>query len=152
MRQLIPRLDNFDGSNPIALLSFLHLIRLAVNALCPSEGAACTIVSWFLDEPAVTVYSAYELSGVCSTIRGMVMCPKVVNVLLERYLDDAVLSESHHRVTFARQRENETEKKFATHIESYAGDYSGVFDEHLVINYFLRGLLPTSAAVVAATV
>lgn len=110
MRQLVPRLDKYDGSNPIALLSFPLLLRLAMNALCLSEDAACIIVSWFLDEPAITVYSAYTVSKARSTIRGMVTWSKVVNVLLERYLDDTVWSEAYHRVTDARQREDEAEE------------------------------------------
>lgn len=47
---------------------------------------------------------------------------------------------------------DETEEEFAACVESYAGDSSGVLDEPLLINYFLRRLLPTTAAIVAATV
>lgn len=108
----MPRLDNFDGSNSIVLVSFLHLPRSAMNALRLSKGAACMLVSWFLDEPPITVYLAYALSEVCTSIRKMVTWSKIVSVLLQRYLDDMVLTEAYHRDMDAPQRQVETEEEF----------------------------------------
>lgn len=123
MRQLVQRLDNFDDSNLIASLSFPRLFRSTTNAVHQSEGAACTTVPSFLDEPVITVYSAYALSEARFSIPGMVMtCSKIVNVLLERSLSDTVLSEAYQRFTDGRQREDETEIGFATRFESYVGD------------------------------
>lgn len=83
MQQLVLRLDNFDGSNLIAFFSFPRLFRSTTNALHQSEGAACTTVPSFLDEPTITVYSAYALSEARFSIPGMVTCSKIVNVLLD---------------------------------------------------------------------
>lgn len=52
----------------------------------------------------------------------------------------------------ALQRLQETEKEFATRLESYAEVRSCVFIELLLVHYFLHELLPTTAVIVAAQI
>lgn len=52
----------------------------------------------------------------------------------------------------ASQCPRDTEEEFGTRLESYAGVCSGFFNEHLLVNCFLRELLPTTAAFGAAQV
>lgn len=58
MPQLVSRMYYFDESHPIALVSFLPLFCLAMHGLHLSEDTACSVISWFFDELAMTVYSA----------------------------------------------------------------------------------------------
>ena len=142
MRSLMPRLANFDGRNPIALLRFLRDIQQAFDGVRLSEGAAVRTVSWFLEGDALQTYSSRAFSGIRRTIDTNVTWSYVVNTLLERYLSDDILSDAFTKVTTAVQNvdDNEDENAFLTRIERYADDCCGVFDDYLLVNYFLRGL------------
>ena len=139
MRSLMPRLANFDGRTPIALLRFLRDIRQAFDGVRLSEGAAVRTISWFLEGDALHVYSARAFSGIRRKDT-IVTWPYIVNTLLERYLSDDILSDAFSQVTTATQAENEDESAYLTRIETYADECCGVFDDYLLVNYFLRGL------------
>lgn len=76
----------------------------------------------------------------------------MVNVLIERYLNGVVLGNPYNMITAVRQRSQRKEEKFGQRLQSYAGVCSDAFNEHVLVNCFLRGLLPTTAAIVAAQV
>lgn len=101
VRSISPRLRNFDVSEPIALLSFLRVIRSAFDALKLIEGASCCLISLFLIEPAITVYLTFTLSGVVSAVCTTVTWARIVNTLTGRYLIDGVLGDAYARVTIA---------------------------------------------------
>ena len=142
MRSLMPRLTNFDGRTPIALLRFLRDIRQAFDGVRLSEGAAVRTISWFLEGDALQSYSSRAFSGIRRTIDTNVTWSYVINTLIERYLSDDILSDAFTKVTTAVQNvdKNEDENAFLTRIERYADDCCGVFDDYLLVSYFLRGL------------
>ena len=148
MRSLMPRLANFDGRTPIALLRFLRDVRQAFDGVRLSEGAAVRTVSWFLEGDALHVYSSRAFSGVRRKDTG-VSWPYIVNTLLERYLSDDILSDAFSNVTTATQAENEDESAFLSRVETYADECCGVFDEYLLVNYFLRGLHDSIRSIVS---
>ena len=142
MRALLPQLKTFDGKEPIALLTFLSHLRRALDGVQLTEGAAVRIISWFLEGDALQTYASCAFTGVRRAYDTMVTWPRVVNALLERYLTDDILGDALNRITSAMQKDEETETAFMRRIETYADECCGVFDEFLVVNYFLRGLRP----------
>lgn len=76
----------------------------------------------------------------------------MVNVLLERYVNDEGLGDAFNKITAAWQRPQETEKELGIRLKSYAGRCPGDFNQQLLVNYLLLKLLPTTAAFVAAQV
>ena len=149
MRTLMPRLANFTGKKPISLLRFLRDFRQAADGVRLSEGAAVTTISWFLESDALKVYSTQAFSGIRRTMNATTTWPLIVNTLLERYLTDEILGDAYTKVTTAIQTDNEDESAFLSRIETYADECCGVFDDYLLVNYFLRGLRPTIRPVVS---
>ena len=149
MRSMVPRLQNFDGRNPIALLRFLRDIRHALNGVTLSEGAAVVTISWFLEGDALHTYATRTFSSLrhndytYSQQNDKPTWPAVVNTLLERYLPDEVLRESHTKITTATQNPDENEDDFMTRLERYSDECCGVFESYVLVNYFLSGLHPT---------
>ena len=152
MRGLMPRLKNYNGKNPLALLTFLRELRQALNGVGLSEGAATRTISWFLEDNALQVYSQHTHSGIRATTAVNICWATVVNALLERYLTDDVIADAHNRVITAAQDTAETELEFADRLEQYADNCSGVYTDAGLTHQFLRGLLPTTRAIVAERV
>lgn len=75
--------------------------------------------------------------------------PPIVNVLIERYLNNLIPGNPYNTVATAWHRSQKTEQEFATQLEAYAGVCSNIFSKHLPVSHFLRGLQPTTAVVVA---
>lgn len=134
------------------MLFFLRFNFSQFDALKLSERAACCLISWFLEEPAVAAYSTSALSGVISAVRKTVTWPLIVKVFIEGYLKNVVLGDAYARVTTAHQRDVDPEEEFGNRLEFYAGVCSGILKGHILIKYVLRGLLPTAAAVRAIQV
>ena len=145
----MPRLDKFTGKDPIKLLSFLRELRQAMNGVGLSEGAAVTIISWFLEGTALQVYSHHVFSGIRSTTNATACWVTIVNTLLERYITDDIISDANNRIVTAKQDLDETESDFATRLEGYADSCSGVYTDETLTHLFIRGLLPTTQPVVA---
>lgn len=100
----------------------------------------------------MTVYSTYALSIVVSKICSAVTWPRIINAFIQRYLNDVVFRETCARVATAKQRKKKTKGELNTALQLYAGLFSEVFNDHFLINYFLRGLLLTTTAIVDARV
>lgn len=94
----------------------------------------------------------YALSGVVSAIRSGRTWPAITNVLIGRYSNEVVLGDAYALVTTVWKRNDETKDELGTSLESYPGVCSGVFNEQLLSDYFLRGCLPTIVKVVGVQV
>ena len=152
VRHLMPRMADFDGRQPLDVLRFLRDFRQAADGIKLTEGGAVRAVSWFLDKDALRTYSLFAFSGVRRTDDTDATWPRVVNALLERYLTDEILGDAYSKVTTATQEPNEGESRFLERIESYADECCGVFDDYLLVNYFLRGLHDTIRPIVSQRV
>lgn len=136
-----PTLGQYDGTEPIQLLSFLHKFVEAVNAMSVAEAAAVRLLSYFLVGSAKDTYSEQASPG--TTARDAPLrasWPFVVHALLARFLSDDVLQDAHERVTLARQDEGEDEIVFAERISRASRDCCHVFSRHELVNFFVRGL------------
>ena len=70
--------------------------------------------------------------------------PFVVHVLIKRYFPDDVLQRAYEMVTDARQKPEEDESKFADRVIAVARDCFNVFEDRELVNYYIRGLLPST--------
>lgn len=152
MRGSMPRLTDFDGTHPLALLTFFREFRRALNAMGLSEGAAVHLLSYVLVKGPLQVYSQFTFAGIRSSSRTPICWASVVNTMLERYISDDVIADAHGRVMNARQLPPESESDFAGRLEHYADECSGVFSDTALLHHFVRGLLPTTQSIVSERV
>lgn len=81
-----------------------------------------------------------------------ISCLRIVNVLIGKYLTELGLVNMYNKIPSAWHRPQKTKEEFDIRFESYTRACSSVFNEHLLVSYFLCDLLPMTAAVVAARV
>ena len=76
----------------------------------------------------------------------------MVHALIKRYLPDDVLQRAYEKVTDARQKPEEDESKFADRLIAAARDCCNVLEDCELVNYYIRGLLPSTRDAVTETV
>ena len=64
-----------------------------------------------------------------------------MQALIDRYLTDMELQNAYDGVTLVAQRTNETESEYADMISEAARDCANVFEDHVLVHYYIR-LLP----------
>ena len=137
---LLPKLREFDGKKPIALLTFLSQLREGLNTLGVSEAAAVRVLAFLLAGDAKSFYDSVTMSGTRSrTVTQTYTWSHVVHSLIDRYLTDTELQDAYDRVTLIAQRTNENE--YADRISEAARDCAKVFEDHALVHYYVRGLL-----------
>ena len=139
---LYPRLEPFTGKKPITLLSFLATLREGFNHLYVSEAIAVSLISFYLEGTAKSVYTAQTRSGARTTGVLSKTWPHVVQTLIKRFLTDDVLHTAYDAVTTVTQKSNEDENQFADRISDLVRDCAGVFTDREVVQYYARGLSP----------
>ena len=139
---LYPRLETFNGKKPITLLSFLSTIREGFDHLFVSEAVGVSLLSFYLEGSAKSVYVAQTQSGARSTNVLNKTWPYVVHALIKRFLTDDVLQEAYENVTTVTQKSNEDENAFADRLGDLVRNCAGVFTDREIVQYYARGLSP----------
>ena len=142
---LYPTFQVFDGTKPFKLLEFLATVREGFNALRASESLAVLALAYYLDGQAKTHYTALTTPGVRTTtsILGGTW-PALVDSFIKRYLTDDILQAAYDKITDAKQKQDEVENAFADRLISAAREYCNVFEDRKLVNYYIRGLLPST--------
>lgn len=86
------------------------------------------------------------------TLESEISCPRMVNVLIGKYLSELVLVNMFNNAPSAWHQPQEIKEEFNIRFESFTGACSKIFDENLLVSYFLQKLLPMTAAVADARV
>ena len=150
-----PTMKTFDGSSPITLLSFLKDISITFNAQRLNEGVAVQVVAHFLERDAERLYTSYTMTALRSgSIRssGSNPWPRLVNLVIHRYLTDDVLNDAYESVATIRQLPHENKNVYADRLEDLAYACTAVFSDAALVNYFIGGLAVETRDVVAETV
>ena len=145
IKNLIPSLRNFDGSEPIALLIFLRTLQEGFNTLRAPEGTAVRTMTFLLRGDAKNFYEARSQSATQNkgnSTMSELTWPRMVHAFIARYLTDDHLSTAYESVTRILQQREETEDGFEQRIERKAADFCQVFKEHELVSYFIQGVLP----------
>ena len=145
IKNLIPSLGNFDGSEPIVLLKFLRALQEGFNILRAPEGTAVRTMAFLLRGDAKNFYesrsqSATQITGGCTMSE--LPWPCMVHTFIARYLTDDHLRTAYESVTRILLEPEEHEDGFAQRIERNAVDCRQVFTEDELVTYFIQGLLP----------
>ena len=138
------RLDNymrnkeFDGSDPITLLSFLKRYRGACNKADLSEGQAVMCLRYYLKGQAHELVDARleasddEDDQVWDHVETLHSYAEAVNFLIHTYVTDEVISEEYHSMMQFRQATNQSETEFGNRLFAKAQRSGIVFtDRHL---------------------
>ena len=142
---LIPTLKPFNGTSPTKLLRYFAELRHGFDALGVPEAAVVRSPHFLLEGEATTFYGSSAARGNLSATRIRESTwPHVVNALLDRYLTDSELQKAHDRVTLISQRPAEDENEYADRIIAASHDCSNVFEDQMLVHYYVRGLLDTS--------
>ncbi len=150
---LFPALKPFDGKKPISILGFLSDLCTAFDTLGVCEGVAVRVLHFFLDGEARTFYRSQTAPGVSSFDAGRFYTwPHVVDGMLKRYLHDDVLQAAYETVTHIAQRSDEDEEKYADRLHEASRNCHFVFSSRELVHHYVRGLLPTTRALVAGQV
>ena len=150
---LFPSFQPLDGTNPIKLLQFLASVRDGLGDLHVPEGLASLTISYYLMGSAKDMCTNQVSPGVRSSNSALASSwPFVVHALIKRYLLDDVLQRAYEKVTDARQKPEEDESKFADRLIGAARDCCNVFEDRELVNYYIRGLLPSTRDAVTEAV
>ena len=142
---LIPTLKPSNDTNPIKLLRYFAELRHGFDALGVPETAAVRSFHFLPAGEARTFYESFAARGTLSATRSREFTwTHVVHALLDRYLTDSELQKAHDRVKLISQRPAEDENTYADRIITAPNDCSNVFEDHTLVNYYVRGLLETS--------
>ena len=138
------RLDNylknkeFDGSDPITVLSFLKKYRGACNKAELSEGQAVMCLRYYLKGQAHELVDARleasddEDDQVWDHVETLHSYAEAVNFLIHTYVTDEVISEEYHTMMQFRQATNQSETEFGNRLFAKAQRCGIVFtDRHL---------------------
>ena len=155
IKNLIPSLRNFDGSEPIALLKFLRALQEGFNTLCAREGTAVRTMAFLLRGDAKNFYesrsqSATHIKG--SSTTSELTGPRMFHDFIARYLTDNHLRTAYESMTRILQQPEEPEDGFAQRIERNAANFCRVFKKHEVVSNFIQGLPPRIRYTVAEQV
>ena len=145
IKNLIPSLGNFDGSEPIALLKLLRALQEGFNTLRAPEGTAVRTMAFLLRGDAKNFYESRSQSATQNkggSTMSELTWPRMVHAFIARYLTDDNLRTANESVTRILQQPEEPEDGFAQRIERNAVDCCQVFQEHELLSYFIQGLLP----------
>ena len=128
----------FDGSDSIAVLSFLSRFKQQMDNNKLSEGAACLICPNFLGGDAKEVYeNNFELP---EEEGGFNSWPEAVQFLLKSYAKDRHIEEALASLDDIKQMSEEKETAYAKRLRTQARRCGGVFTEPEMITRFIRGL------------
>lgn len=148
----ITRLKSPDSSEQISEIFFLSLIRSASKTFKLSKPATCELLSRLFEEPMAAVNLTQKLSGVLSAACSAVIWARSVNIFYEKNRNDVNLENACARAPTAGERGQKKKEEFATSLDSYTGVGSDVFNEQVLISFFLCSILPTTAATLAVQV
>ena len=102
IKNLIPSLGNFDGSEPIALLKFLCALQEGFNTLHAQEGKAVRTMAFLLKGDAKNFYEAQSQSATLNkggSTMSELTWPRMVHGYIARYLMDDHLRTAYESVT-----------------------------------------------------
>ena len=135
----------FDGTKPIKLLEFLATVREGFNALRASEALAVLSLAYYLECQAKTHYTVLTTPGVRTTtsILGGTW-QALVDSFIKRYLTDDILQAAYDKITDAKQKQDEYENAFADRLTSATRESCHVYEDRELVNYYIRGLLPST--------
>jgi hypothetical protein len=127
---------NCNGSEPTAVLDFLRYFKESADHYHVVEGAAASLMPYFLKEAAKEEYRIYLKDVPASKS----LYQHMVQYLLEMYASDDELAKAYHMVVKARQRQNEGERAFALRLRQIAASAGNVFDEATLKFIFVDSL------------
>ena len=130
IKNLIPSLGKFDGSEPIALLKFLRALQEGFNTLRAPEGTAVRTMAFLLRGDAKNFYesrsqSATQIKGGSTTSE--LTWPRMVHALIAGYRTDDYLRTAYESVIRLLQQPEEPEEGFTLRIERNDADCCQVF-------------------------
>ena len=101
IKNLIPSLGKFDGSEPIALLKFLRALQEGFNTLRAPEGTAVRTMAFLLRGDAKNFYesrsqSATQIKG--GSTMSELTWPRMVHAFIARYRTDDHLGTAYESV------------------------------------------------------
>ena len=140
--RLYPRLETFNGKKPITLLSFLSPVREVFDHLFVSEAVGVSLLSFYLEGLAESVYTAQTQSGARSTNLLSKTWPLVVHALIKRFLTDDVLQEAYEKVTTVTEKSTEDENASAYRLGDLLRNCAGVFTDREIVQHYAIGLSP----------
>ena len=110
----------------------------------PDHLFSYSVLAFLLAGVAKSFYYSVTMSGTRSrTVTQTYTWPHVVHSLTDSYLTDTELQNAYDRVTLIAQRTNETENEYADRISEAARDCANVFEDHALVQYYVRVLLET---------
>ena len=131
----------FDGSKPLAVISYLDHFKRECDMNNISEGAALYLLPKFLDGKAFLAYDANVSIG-SEDLGGFSSYPAAVNFLLRTFASDTHIEAGVLLFEQLSQLDTESEDDFATRIREVARDTGGVYTQRELITRFQRGLKP----------
>lgn len=133
--------NKFDGRDPITIIPFLSAYKKQCDRNNVTEGAALVLLPNFLKGEAKESFEANFELGEDGT-GGFQTYPGAVQHLLRMYATDGIIERVVEEIDNLRQREDETERQFATRLRQKARSCGPVYSEADLITRFLRGLSP----------
>ena len=120
-------------------------VREGFNALRATEALSVLSLAYYLEGQAKTHYTALTTPGVRTTtsILGG-MWPALVDSFIKRYLTDDILQAAYENITDAKKKQDEDENVFADRLISAARESCNVLEDRELVNYYIRGLLPST--------
>ena len=145
IKNLIPSLGNFDGSEPIALLKFPRALQEGFNTLRAPGGTAVRTMAFLLRGDANNFYESRSQSA--TPIRGgptmsKMTWPRMLHTFIARYLTNDHLRTAYESVIRILQQPEDPQDGFARRIEQNGADCCQLFKDHKIVSYFIQGLLP----------
>ena len=135
------RIEEFDGTDPMSLLTFLPVLRDTFNEMALTEGIGVRLLSYILKDSAKEVYVTQTTAGYqTASFTPHVTWPFVVNALIRHYLHDDILQTALDKVRNAQQIDGESESTFSQRLQALARSCQGVFTEAELVSHFVKGL------------
>ena len=122
----------FDGSDPLAVLQFLHAFVEAANTNGIKEGAAVYLLRSFLDSPAREEFTAARATAF----------PVAVDWLLTTFAPVSALAAEHKAISSLAQGQRESPREFGLRLRQRASRLGPLMDE-TAVTILMEGLDPS---------
>ena len=122
----------FDGSDPLAVLQFLHSFVEAANTNGIKEGAAVYVLRSFLDSPAREEFTAARATAF----------PAAVDWLLMTFAPVSALAAEYKAISSLVQGQRESPRDFGLRLRQRASRLGPLMDE-TAVTILMEGLDPS---------
>lgn len=132
--------QRFDRKGCLWVISFLRKLKNACDAVGMAEGAAICLLQWLeTDDVFRVVQRAVPLGA---TEGAMPLYKDAIHALLEKYLDEDILTERVRALNEAQQHARETEGAFADRLLLLNGALGSMMEETEMKTILLQGCSP----------